>query len=1391
MNNDNVGMPIPVSTIVVRRQCYPCVPPELLLREHAGKFYLSDLTPESLLNAVSPRVNPVLPPYLGSKGSSGGVNNDLVYALIRESVRLPPVPSDNIKELSPVAQRLKMEAEAQRRANTVPQSNIKKQLLAEDEGAFVFEEASTSHITAVEFLRMPAGRNDDSKVAEREEKKADKTLVSIYGSVPRDLKLEEGECLWGYNTGAVLLVSLRVYATDLRNRRFYEALSLPVQPSFPDYEREVNGFSPSGGSDSILSIAERQRNNLLGCGIATEERGFIRGMSKQAPHGVSLLGYHPVGGVCALVYDSHNDLAISGGMDGTLFVWDVHQQYRRALREKYMRDEDTKNMRPAQQFAAYIHTRRLTQRIPRAHNTSVSSLATYSELMISGGVDGTIKIWSCMHLAGITVHGAPPQYVEQQVFNCNGWVRDIWSSPERIVQGEDVLVTDENGSIFGFKGTTFSQEPVMQASYMEKKWLHALRRSEGHRLGSAFFETRRNSTDRRGLIQFPALAARRPSSGPPIGGLLKPATNEEDAMKLLRRGIITQALRLTRKLQIIGEEARLAVLPGSNHSARNESTSSITRIIPLEEQKLFIVLGYSPMVRFLDMTHLNVASVVVHPSLRAASGEEKGGSVQAASPGNPRGSRKGQQRKPLSNASTQKKSFLMSGNASGGGAEALRFVDVLYVTSLSYLLLLDNRNTVFVWDNVEKVFLTSWKSPVTNESGKTKTALRLLSCGTRHYKRSGNSGRGRISRELYGKAKRRGVCFHEQANNLEDNAKMEDEAGDITIPFFVVCNTGVELCDVVIETEARLEFRGHQDAIVGIFLRNSPPSSVQRIEKRPKTMLEVGDAFEKKVCGGANISSYDQKIEKNISSRTISCLNDKFKGSNSDVERDLGPESEWFKYFLRQTEAGGRIYVLSCSVDGDTCFWGSSFEPLSVYHHGSVSEKNFEFCTTVLHEPFPRDGVASPFGAPPCTIKKKNGVGNEVESGGNDVTAFYYYTRWNLAVTGHDDGSIRYWPCGNEVATCVWHKGLHSNTVSGLVAARIVEQEDQLGTLARIGGSVVKALIAREPDELLASVSFDGYLAVWEYPEQAKAKPHGRTRISFNELICLAFDEINELFIVGDSAGTVSSWHARGLEPRCSVPSRPPSPWRPSATALKLSAADARVFGPAPNTATWSSRHRGGGISSSSSGGVTLGSSLTQEKGKARLGHTEAVTALVVDGNFVFSGGEDGRVFLWDLRIGVLLREYILLHDTDEIAQHCRKVKSAATMQSSSRDSTKINSRSTEDIIVSPGRAVKLYSENVTAFALLKRRNGDLLVATREGWLYHFGQSCTYPRSTYKHSSSVRCMCVLHDGCAEDNTDLDDDESHPSKEVLAFELVIGDDEGNMAVIREPHFNPTL
>ncbi|RNF06164.1 uncharacterized protein Tco025E_07645 [Trypanosoma conorhini] len=1394
MDKDNVGVPIPVSTVVVRRQYYPRVPPELLLRDHAGKFHLSALTLASLLDAVSPRVKPVLPPFLARKENSGGANDDLVYTLIRENVKLPPVPSDNIKEPGPVAQRLK--EEAQRRAAAASSSKAKKQLTAEDEGTFVFEEAAASHLTAVEFLRLPTQRVEDDQGAGQQGSEMKKTFPSLRGLVSSDLKLEEGECLWGYNTGAVLLVTLRVYATDLRNRRYYATLPLLAQRSYLDHEREVGGGSSFGSSVSLSTIAEEQRNNLLEYGISTEERDFIRSMSEQAPRGVSLLGYHPVGGVCSLVYDSHNDLAVSGGVDGTLFVWDVHQQYRGALREKYMHDDETRSMRPAQQFAAYVHTRRLTQRISRAHQTAVSALATHCELMISGGVDGTVKVWSCLGLRGITAHDAPPQYVEQQVFNCNGWVRHIWSSPERVVQGDDVLVTGEHGCIIGFKGTTFSQEPVVQPSQVEKRLLHALRKTAGHASDPAALVSRKGSTNRRGSMQFPTFIASRMSSSTHAGGLLKPATNEKEAMKLLHRGVITRALRTTRKLQTIGEEARLASLPGSQHSVRDESTSSITRIIPLLERNLFIVLGYSPTLRFLDMTRLSVAAVVMHPSLSVAAGEDKGGNAQAAAQGNLQGSGKGRL-KHQNNANIQKKTFLISGNdaaaapvAGGGAGEPLRFVDVLYVTSLDYLLLLDNRNMVFVWDNVENKFLASWRSPAINESGKPKTALRLLPCGTRHYYSSEASGGKRISAQTQGKAKRRVACFFGEAHDLTGGSRTDKgPSGAITVPFFVVCNTGLELCDVVIEAQTRLEFRAHKDTIVGIFLRESPLHSPLHLEKRPKTMSGASDAFEQIICRDPNNSTFNRMLTSTISSRKTARFATRCNSSNSVEEINVDPESEWFKNSLRATEDNGRIHVLSCSADGDICFWGSSFEPLSVYHHGNVSGKNSEFCTTIAHKPLQLDGVVSPFDAPPCKIRK-SGVKPGVENDGSDVTAFYYNTRWNLAVTGHDDGSIRYWPCGKELATCVWHKGLHRNAVSGLVEARIVEQEGPFTTLTRLG-SGVNSLIPREPNEFLASVSFDGHLAVWEYPAQSKAQPHGRTRISFNELLCVAFDEINELFIVGDSAGTVSSWHARGLEPLRSIPSRPPSPWRPSTTASALAAAVTRVNSPTSKVATrWPHSHR---TSSSSSGSVaTCCSDSAQQEQRKRVGHTEAVTALLVDGNFVFSGGEDGRVFLWDLRIGALLREYILLHDLEEIGEHRREVVSSTTTQNSSSHSRGINPRSTEGTSFRPGRMVRLYTENVTCFALLKRRNGDFLVATREGWMYHFEQSFPHPRSTYKHRFSVSCMCVLQDGCAEDDNTINDDESDfHLEEFFPFELVVGDDEGNVAVIRETHFISTV
>ncbi|EKF31331.1 hypothetical protein MOQ_004833 [Trypanosoma cruzi marinkellei] len=1401
MQSGNERVPFPLSVMVVRQRYYPRVPPELLLREHAGKFHLSGFTTASLLDAISPQVRPHLPPFVTQKGTVVSANEDFMCSLIRENVKRPPVPWENIKEPTLATQRFKKKAaaaETKRHTTTVPPSSAVPSSSAKmgnefpnecDE--FIFEEATASYLTAVEFVRKPLTCNNGGEMKGQKIDIGKEQLHSRQGTSSRDATMEERESLWGYNTGAVLLVNLRSYAADIRSRLYYQTALTRAQSPYMDGRLDIDRESSIEGSVALSSVAEdQQKTNPSENDRYTQERKIFQDGSEKAPRGVLLLGYHNVGGVCSLVYDSLNDLAISGGVDGTLFVWDLHQRYRAALRDRYMKDEETKNMRPTGQFAAYVYTRRLTQRLSHAHRCAISSLATHCELLISGGLDGTVKIWSCLELEDLSARATLPRYVEQQVFTCNGWVRHIWSAPGRNVQGEDVFVTGENGFILGFKGRTVSQQPVVQTLDREKKLLNALRKSAVAPLTLTLGLNRMSSADTVSAVRFPSIGSPGLTSGNTNTRLLKPAKTEREATRLLQLGIITRALCLTRKLQTIGEEARLANSPAHHHLVQFESSSAITRIIPLVERNLFIVLGYSPLVRFLDMTRLSVAAVVIHPSLSTAAGEGKSDDFKASFSDNPQGVGKGNM-KDTSHDDSQKKGRRMLGpkNSSKGNAEPLRFLDVLYITSYDYLVLLDNRNTVYVWDNMENKFLASWKSPDTNEIGKQKVALRLLPCGTRHYEGDEPIGGKRVSATVQYRAKRRMACFYEQVGALEESSTMEEEAsGAITIPFFLLCSVGLELCGVVIEAQARLEVKAHRDTIVGIFLRQPPLFYLQENneKKRTETKFEETDVLELDASSVKGMSSFSRKYVLNSFTRRSALFSESKRSGKTTENTDFVPPTEWSPNFPKKNDDDARIRVLSCSVDGTICFWGRTFEPLTVYDQRSLSEKNNEVCTTVSHKPLQFDGIVSPFDVPPCTTTKKKGVKNNVEhSECIDITSFYFSTRWNLAVTGHDDGSIRYWPCGKELATCVWHKGLHRNAVSGLLAARIMERIDTVGASARLG-SIFISLDAMEPSELLASISFDGHLAVWENPQQSKAQLRGRTRVSFNELLSVAFDEINELFVIGDSAGTISSWFAKDLGPRHFIPSQPPSPWRPSTAVAPTTSFAEQGLG---TTSIMLKHQQRRGAS-----GRNALSAVSAQEPKERIGHTEAVTALIVDGNFVFSGGEDGRVFLWDLRMGVFLREYFLLHDVDDIAHHCRKTMSAST-ECGSTCSRENNPRSIVHMRSLHPVEVKLYSENVTCMVLLKRRSGNFLVATREGWIYHFEQSDSYPRSTYKHYSSVRCMCVFQDGCTDDDT-VGDNVLAGEGDIYsgisrAFEVVVGDDEGKMALIREPYFFSTV
>lgn len=1360
---------------VVHRQSFPQVPPELLLKEHAGNFRLTNLTLASLLEIVSPKVNIVLPPDFSSTDEIGRAGDEFVRSLLKEAALRPPVPLEKIKRPPVDSQNRGQDtAETKRHAKTTPPlgpTNASGGEAPLKEGSFVFQSVVPSHLSAFSFIRMTSSCHcTNTKPGGQEDPQNKKNCPLCTGLASRNYQTEEREILWGYNTGAVVHVTLRSYAVDLKILREHKTLpprrrqvSADIMRANEIEENAVNTFD-----DSFFTADRHDVSEMESSGVLQGESAALQTTTTRPPRGVSLLGYYPTGGVCSLVYDAHTDLAISGGSEGTILVWDVHQRYRTALQKKYVEDEGMRSSRGPQQFAMYVYTRRLTQRIRHAHDGAISSLATHCELVLSGGIDGLVKIWSTVGSANLSTPGAPPEYAEQQSVNCYGWVRQIWCAPERNVQGEDMWVTCENGDIIGFKGSTLSQQPVFSSFRGRSSMLLECLCKAGDRPLS--------------LSPNPTKWSPRSDSGSAGGNNVSKRTlgsprtkySEKNALKRLRMGEIFRAMRITRKFQVVSEEARLASTHGSGFCLKEESTSAITSLIPLAERNLFITVGYSPIVRFLDMTRLSVTAVVEHPSLNARNTETLCGNPLSTSP-------KNSSDQPKVQLDDSKVNKCKNRLAVGGikGEKGLRFTDVLYITSHDYLLLLDNRNTVFVWDNANNVFCASWTIPELSDCGRPNTALRLLPCGTRHYDGSKAYNLQRAPDSSSYEPKQSSSRQLNQPGAMEIFLEAEETPGVAKIPFFLACSLSLEFCEVVIEMHTRINFQAHQDTIVGVFLPHFSTFSPSCVSEEERSSASPDSPVFDSLTSMARMN---QSLVRSLTRSLYNKMPARLIGVNPCS--DFGEEtlndsfSDWRREYLKRENSSHQVCVVSCSVDGDICFWGHSFKLLRVYHYKQLKTKDTSVCTIITHKPQFFDNVTSAFDAPPLKVRhKKDDTVLELQnSGSDDITSFYFSSRWQLALTGHDDGSIRFWPSDRQVATCVWHRGAHRNAVSGFVEANIMGDDKRQLTRARFG-SVLDLVAKIRPTELLATISFDGHLAVWEYVDRKEFYLRDGTRVSHNELLCVAFDDMNELFVVGDSGGVISSWQARNLVPRRCVPSRPPSPWRPQALSR---APKPHRLREGRRTLLVAQRH---------------GNGVERQGEVRRIGHTEAVAALFANGSSVFSGGEDGRVFLWDMNIGCLVREYFLLHDARETVEHCDLLRAESTFCASETHGNMGSCCLMSSCYKMMNTAVR-HPENVTFITWIKQRPGHFLVSTREGWLYHFEESQVYPRSVYKHDSAVMCMCVLQEGDAPDKQPVFGDDSGKNVGVssslgaaLAFRVLIGDETGRIAVIQEAYFVP--
>ena len=198
-----------------------------------------------------------------------------------------------------------------------------------------------------------------------------------------------------------------------------------------------------------------------------------------------------------------------------------------------------------------------------------------------------------------------------------------------------------------------------------------------------------------------------------------------------------------------------------------------------------------------------------------------------------------------------------------------------------------------------------------------------------------------------------------------------------------------------------------------------------------------------------------------------------------------------------------------------------------------------------------------------------------------------------------------------------------------------------------------------EPSPHLFTVSYDGCLAVWEMPmEGNRAKCEARVRASRSELISAAYDPLNYCYIVGSNDGDILIFSIDELRPVRTLTTKP----------------------------------------------------TTQTPFSGQL----AITSFALDGNYLYSGGEDGKLRMWNTLSGDLLQTFSFSGDAADFGdiQHMIVMPENGDVVLASRSGLLVQ--------VDPSgsrsqRFIKLDKE-VTCL-LLRRGQGKLLLGLDDGSL--------------------------------------------------------------------------
>ncbi|GLC46623.1 hypothetical protein PLESTB_001224200 [Pleodorina starrii] len=231
-----------------------------------------------------------------------------------------------------------------------------------------------------------------------------------------------------------------------------------------------------------------------------------------------------------------------------------------------------------------------------------------------------------------------------------------------------------------------------------------------------------------------------------------------------------------------------------------------------------------------------------------------------------------------------------------------------------------------------------------------------------------------------------------------------------------------------------------------------------------------------------------------------------------------------------------------------------------------------------------------------------------MEETGSEISSMTFFEGWNLLATGHDSGDVRLWNLDTGHATSL--QRVHSNAVTALALALVHRNE-----------------------ELLISASYDGWVVLWDIRSLRGEPPHmvAKFRAHGPEAPC---GSRMPHTAAGSGTGDGSGGGGAGGGGSLTPPLRPSLTGGAAAAASRGPASEAlRAVLAAPEPEILALKYdplKKAIVTAGTEKVIKVWAATGYDYLGCHRGHTNAVTCLALDANFLFSGSDDCSICLWD-----------------------------------------------------------------------------------------------------------------------------------------------------------------